>query len=105
MAYIQEMEQVDWSELLMSEYLDFINNTLVTEITKDLDKMAPVKSYQNRNNSKNWVNDKIKSEMKVRDSLREAARVSGSPDDWKMYRTARNQVVKNLGKYKDEYFG
>ena len=69
-----------------------------------LDRMAPVKIVQRRNQYRNWVSQDLKDEMKIRDELRQVAKVTGSQDDWQNYKTARNRCVKSVKSCKELYF-
>ena len=42
--------------------------------------------------------------MRVRDELRQRARVTGSQDDWQTFKTARNKCVKSVKSCKEQYF-
>ena len=94
--YKKDIAAIDWNPFYDSDDLDFLNNFFVTNVLNILDVAAPVKSYQRRKNYRNWVSDEMIAEMKIRDSLRETARVTGSQQDWILYIQARNQCIKKL---------
>ena len=101
---IDDIKATDWTDLLESNNVDVINGMLEEVIRGALDKQAPVKNIQVRNNYKSWVTPQLKEDMKRRDSLREMARVSGDPQDWSNYRQIRNAITKDLRKAKDDHF-
>ena len=69
--------------------MDVINDILEMEIVKVLDKMAPVKTFQEDFFFRKWVTGDLKKEMEERDLLRETARISGRQEDWDSYRKIR----------------
>ena len=47
-----------------------------------------------------WLSDDSKDKIKERDRAQEAAVLSGSQDDWAVYKRLRNDLVKTLKKEK-----
>ena len=74
------------------------------KIREVLDKEAPMKTYQLRNNYKPWVRDETKTDMSDRDRLRDRARKSQLPSNWQEYKALRNIFTSKLRKDKDDYF-
>ena len=80
-------------------------NTIFEEkILEILNKLAPLKKFQKRKQSRNWVSEKMKDDMRLRDQLRQKAKASNRQDDWQMYRNSRNKCVKDLRDCKKQYF-
>ena len=77
----------------MSIYLYGIFEEKIREI---LDEIAPIKKFQIINNFKPWVRDETKTLMEQRDSLRDTAKTTKIPADWKLYSTVRNQCTSRL---------
>ena len=68
-----------------------------------MNKMCPEKKYQKRKNSNGWMTEELKAKMLDRDLLRVIARVSNLPDDWKKYKTAKNQCVSEIKQVKNNH--
>ena len=101
--YKAEIELIDWTDLLQSTDITYIYSRFEEEILKILNKMAPIKTFQARKQSNNWISQQLKDDMKDRNSLRLEAQKSGLKNDWDKYKIARNSVVKKLRKCKDNY--
>ena len=69
-----------------------------------LNTVAPVKVVQRRKNFRSWVSTEVKTEVKLRDSLREIARGSQRMEDWNWYKCARNKCMKLLSKSKSDFY-
>ena len=71
--------------------------TLLTEgLTKVLDEMAPIKTIQTRNNYAPHMGEETKLLQGMRNSAQEQAVRSGEQEDWRTYRTLRNQTTASL---------
>ena len=104
LKYKSDITQIDWSELLENDDIDIINSQFVEKLSEVLDKVAPIKTIQRRQNYKSWVSQELKQQMQDRDELRERARITGRNEDWILYRQARNLCSKQVGKTKSEYY-
>ena len=102
--YREEVKKIDWSNLMASKNVDIVNDILVTELSKILDKMAPIKTFQQRKNYRSWMTEDLKLELTKRDQLRELARDSKRLEDWAYYRTQRNKCVKLVKSVKIEHY-
>ena len=103
-AYSEEIQKIDWSDLLETTNVDLIYSKFQDKILPVIDKMAPWKAHQARSSSNSWMTDEVRAEMQNRDDLRRRAKVSGSQDDWMEYKRVRNKVVKMLRTTKDKHF-
>ena len=102
--YRRDIGNIDWTRLMDSNDVNFVNNIFEEELLKALDKAAPVKSFKKRRKSNNWLTDEMKQQMTSRDELRETARDSNRLEDWKAYRNSRNNCIKSLRKCKEKHF-
>ena len=69
-----------------------------------LNKHAPLKIFQIRNNYSPWLSVEIKQLMKERDKLRQEATKEGCSDKHKKYKKLRNLINKRLEKEREEYY-
>ena len=95
-VYRQNLEAENWLEIYSINDVNLANDFLESRIVKVLDTMCPYKTIQHRTNVKTWLKNTTKDAMTARDTAREIARRSGDPEDWKHYRTLRNQVNRQV---------
>ena len=62
--------------------------------------MAPIKKFQVKTKYAAWLSDDSKENIKKRDEAQEKAALSGSPEDWAVYKRLRNELTKSLRKEK-----
>ena len=62
--------------------------------------MAPVKKFQVRAKYAAWLTEITKKKIKIRDRAQETASLTGSQDDWAVYKELRNDLTKVLRKEK-----
>ena len=96
--YRQKLEMENWSEIYDISDVDLANDFLESRIVKTLDDMCPYRTIQYRTDCKTWLTDDTKEKMRVRDETRELARVTNDPDNWKLYRTQRNEVNRQVNR-------
>ena len=76
-----------------------------TKAFKDvLDKHAPLKVIQNRNNYIPYISDELKEKMKNRDKLKVEAATTGDKNKYAEYKAKRNEVSTNLKNAKLKYY-
>ena len=102
-SYRDKIQAIDWSELYSSQDINVINDIFVSKVGAILEEVAPLKTFQNRKNFKNWLTTDLKKQMKLRDLKRELARTSNDPEKWKDYKKERNSCTKNLLKVKNDH--
>ena len=66
------------------------------ELSKFSDDLCPYRTIQYRADCKTWLSDDTKEKMTIRDETRELARTSNDPDTWKLYRSRRNEVNRQV---------
>ena len=82
---IYECEDVDLAVKMLSE-----------ELTAILDRMAPIRTIQVRENYAPWLSGQTKQIMAERDLAQKIAIQSKSDDDWVIFKRLRNQVNRIL---------
>ena len=102
--YKNRVADIDWDPLLNLNNLELANSMFEDNLNAVLDELAPLKFYQRRSKHRNWVSKELETQMKNRDSLRDKARMTGTPEDWKNYKTSRNECTKNLKICKDKFY-
>ena len=83
-----------------TENVDIAVDLFTRRLTDILDKMAPVKKFQVRTKYEAWLSDETKERMKERDRAQDTAALSGSQEDWAVYKRLRNDLTKVLHKEK-----
>ena len=94
--FIHAIQQVSWLEVYLCTELNQAVKLLSTKITAILDRMAPMKTFQIRNNYCPWLSQLTKDIMLERDRLQKVAAESRNQEDWKTYKKLRNQVNNRL---------
>ena len=73
--------------------MDEAAELLVSKLNSVLDDMAPIKTIQTRNRYAPWLSDETKQIQQARNAAQEKAALTDSPEDWRQYRSLRNQVT------------
>ena len=94
--FIYAIQQVSWLEIYLCTEVNQAVKLLSTKITAILDRMAPMKTFQIRNNYCPWLSQLTKDIMLERDRLQKVAAESRNQEDWKNYKKLRNQVNNRL---------
>ena len=102
--YRQKLEIENWSDIYDISDVDLANDFLESRIVKILDDMCPYRTIQYRTDCKTWLTDDTKEKMTVRDETRELARISNDPDTWKLYRTQRNEVNRQVNRDRKAHY-
>ena len=75
---------------------------LLSKLTSVLDEMAPIKTIQTRSKYAPWLSQETKDLQSERNAAQEKASISDNPEDWRLYRSIRNQVIaKSRADHKD----
>ena len=90
-------------EVLAITNIDEASELLVYKITKVLDMMAPVRTVQSRANYAPWLSKATKDLQNRRNAAQRTAAQTDSPDDWREFRSLRNQVTAKLRADKREW--
>ena len=91
---IRRLGEINWDILYSEENVHVAANFLENSIKQTLDEQIPLKKIQPKTNYKCWLSTNTKEMMKKRDTLKEAARISGDQGDWTEYKATRNKVTK-----------
>ena len=83
--------------------LNLAANLLTQGLTKILDTMAPIKTIQTRTNYAPHMGEETKILQGKRNIAQEQAVGSGSNEDWRSYRSLRNQTTASLRRDLVEY--
>ena len=73
-------------------------NLLTKGLTRILDDMAPIKTVQTRNNYAPHMGENTKTLQARRNAAQEKAVLSENTEDWRQYRSLRNQTTASLRK-------
>ena len=52
---ILRLEKIDWEEMYALTDINLINNFFESKVLEVLNKMAPMRTFQNRRKDKSWV--------------------------------------------------
>ena len=97
-AFVAEIASIHWWNVYNCICID----TAVKEFTKlictilDRDDMAPIKTFQQRNNYASWLTEETKEVMKNRDNAVAKARQTKDPQDWEITSALRNACTRIL---------
>ena len=92
----REIRKLSWWDIYTSTDVNVAVESLTSKINSVLDKMAPIKIFQNRQNYAPWLSKESKDLIKERDILRAHAKSTGNEGDWLKFKKARNKVSKHL---------
>ena len=93
-----------FEEILVTNDIEVAGDKF-TKVFKDiLDKHAPVKVIQNRKHYVPYISNELKKDMLERDDLKRNAAITGSLEDFNLYKVKRNEVSTKLKSAKVEYF-
>ena len=101
--YKEALAASDLEEVLAITNVDEASELLVYKITKVLDMMAPVRTVQSRANYAPWLSKATKDLQNRRNAAQRTAAQTDSPDDWREFRSLRNQVTAKLRADKREW--
>ena len=92
-TFKQKLAETDLDEVLACSDVNEAAELLVNKINKVLDEMAPVKTVQTRNKYAAWLSEDTKKLQEERNAAQEKAGQTDSPEDWRQFRSLRNQVT------------
>ena len=88
-----KLEETNLDEVLACTDVDEAAELLVIKLNSVLDEMAPVKTIQTRKRYAPWLSEDAKKLQEARNTAQEKATLTDSPEDWRQYRSLRNQVT------------
>ena len=89
----QKLSETNLDEVLACTDVDEAAELLVQKLNGVLDDMAPVKTIQTRKKYVPWLSEDAKKLQAARNTAQEKATLTDSPEDWRHYRSLRNQVT------------
>jgi hypothetical protein len=92
-TFKEKLAGTNLDEILACTDVNEAAELLVNKLNKVLDEMAPVKTVQTRSNYAPWLSEETKTLQKERNAAQEKAAQSDTPEDWRLYRSLRNQVT------------
>ena len=90
----KKIKEADWTDMMMEMNTDVANSLFEDRYCEILDTVAPMSRVQICTHYNKWISMETKSEMKIRDILRDKARQTDSEADWSLFRQKRNLCTK-----------
>ena len=99
-----EIKLISWWPVVYScDDPNIAAENLSNQLTKALDRWAPVRKVQIIPKYRPWVIKESKTLMKQRDYAQELASSTSDPDDWRKFKNLRNTVVSRLRGEKNKW--
>ena len=89
----QKLHQINLEEVLGCTDVDKATEMLTKKLTLILDELAPIKTFQTRTQYAPWLTDETKLLKGLREEAQDRAAQTDDPDDWRIFRSIRNQVT------------
>ena len=102
--YRRRLETENWRDIYKITDVDLANDFLESRVVKILDEMCPYKTVQHRTECKTWLKDETKLKMTERDRVRELARITKDPEQWKIYKSLRNEINRDVNKDRKSHY-
>ena len=93
-----------FEEMHQTEDIEVAAEIFTEVFTKVLDKHAPLKVIQNRNNYVPYISDEIQAMMKQRNIMKKSAAETGNTEVFEDYKKIRNEVSTKLKTAKSDYY-
>ena len=100
LKFINECRKISWWDLYQCENVNEAVRIFSEKLTKVLDQMAPVKTFQIRSNFSPWLSEATKELMQERNISQRIASETKKPEDWLKYKILRNKVNNRLKREK-----
>ena len=81
------------AEVLECYDVNLATERLVGKLTVILDDLAPIKTIQTRSRYAPWLSEDTKQLQKERNEAHEKASMSNDPEEWRFFRSLRNQAT------------
>ena len=109
--FCEELKRVDWqiecdalgNQTESVHYVDQLWTSFKHLFIAVADNHAPLMSKKTRGKQTPWMSGQIKKVMYQRDNQLKKAKLSNRDEDWKLYRSLRNQVTAQIRKAKCNY--
>ena len=100
----RKFRELDWMDFYQCRNINELNEKFVENVRTILDSEAPIKARQYRRNHASWMTEKLKETKGRRDALRNVACTSGREEDWRRFKTVRNNYNKELVRTKNDHY-
>ena len=87
------IKECGMDEVYSCSNVDVAAELLTRKITDVLDDMAPIKRFQTRTKYAPWLSNRTKNLMAEREAAQNKASQTDSLEDWRIFRSLRNQVT------------
>ena len=101
--FVSEVRNTNMLDVYLCQDANKAAEMLTNKLNNILDKMAPVRKIQVRQNYAPWVSDECKREMAARDELQKKAVQSRKDEDWDVFKMFRNKVTRKVRKEKEKW--
>ena len=101
--FIEKLDRIELSEILECTDVDNAVEMLTTKLNSVLDELAPIRTFQTRVNYAPWLSEGTKFLKKQREEAQEKAARTNDLEDWRFFRTIRNQVTRRSRSDKKEW--
>ena len=98
--FMQAVQRLSWCDLYSCEDPNRAAEILTNKLTVILDQMAPLRTIQVRSKYAPWLSNDTKELMKERNVAQNKAFVTKHPDDYRLFKSLRNQVTARMRKEK-----
>ena len=102
-VYLEKLKDIKLPELDERSNLDEIYNIFVTQFSKIIDYVAPLREIRVKNNTPDWFDGEIMDKIRNRDKLNRKFKLSKSEEDGLHYRSSRNKVQTLINGKKKSY--
>ena len=90
--FVAAVKTLKWFDAYMSDNIENAIEIVTKKLTDILDKMAPIKTIQNRSNYAPWISKDTKNKINARNEAQKKASQTNMLSDWEEYKRQRNQV-------------
>ena len=94
--FLAEVEKIRWWDIYQCESVDAAVQLFSEKLTRILDQLAPIKTVQTRTRYTPWLSQPTKLLIEQRDQAQSRASSSKLEEDWKVFKSLRNQVTSKL---------
>ena len=103
--FLDDLYGVPWEEIRNKSDVDGMWEIWKTLFVDVLDKHAPIRSKRQRKKGNiPWLNREVKAKLFKRDYLKKKATQTNNENDWKFYRSSRNDANNALRCAKKDYY-
>jgi hypothetical protein len=102
-TFLQKLSESNIAEVLECNDTDTATELLVSKLTGILDTLAPIITIQVRSNYVPGLSDETKLLQKERNLAQEKAAQTDDPDDWRYFRSLRNQTTAKVREDKKKW--